>query len=554
MAGGVNVEFLGHAGLAIEHDGRLLLCDPWLSPRGAFDGSWFQYPEYPRRDLGRLLHPDAVYVSHEHPDHFDPWFLAQLPREIPIITGRFHKKRCLRDLRRLGFKRVVELDAFEGFEVAPGLVVRVAIPAHNCPPHWFDSCALVEAGDTRIFNLNDANLALSPALLRDLRVDVLFAQASPAIWYPLVYTQYAGAERARLIAQRRESAIAAFISAVETIRPALAIPFAGPPCFFDPELADLFLAADSMFPTPPVAARRLREATGITSEVMKPGDRLMLGPEPYFERTPVYADFDYERDRAAYHEQHRREKVAIVSEELRAIPEASPGLFERFRNLLLPLIEKNPFFAARIDMQVLFEVTGPHGGSWVVDFREGHGAEPVYPWRGEACAYRFQLASRQIEQVLRGDRSFEDVLLSFRVRAHRDPDRYNQHLFTFLKMAEQNALREITRAELALVERPIDTFPLTVNGERYAVQRFCPHAGFDLSAAEVVNGKIVCPGHRWHFDLQTGRCAESGYQIFCSRIPAAEPTAAARAEDDAEPRVAEPESRPPGLAAGSTPG
>jgi UDP-MurNAc hydroxylase len=173
-------------------------------------------------------------------------------------------------------------------------------------------------------------------------------------------------------------------------------------------------------------------------------------------------------------------------------------------------------------------------------------------WRGEACAYRFQLASRLVEQVVRGERSFEDVLLSFRVRAHRDPDRYNQHLFTFLKMADQAALQEITRAEMALVDRPADTFSLTVDGRRYTVQRFCPHAGFDLSQADVVDGKIVCPGHRWHFDLETGRCAESGYEIFCSRISAEGPAAGAVA-DGAGPGVAEPEPPAPGVAA-STPG
>ena len=42
-----------------------------MSPRGAYNASWFQYPEYPTGDLSKLLEPTAVYVSHEHLDHFE---------------------------------------------------------------------------------------------------------------------------------------------------------------------------------------------------------------------------------------------------------------------------------------------------------------------------------------------------------------------------------------------------------------------------------------------------------------------------------------------------
>ena len=182
------VEFLGHSGLAIEHRGRLLLCAPWLSPRGAYNASWFQYPEYPSRGFAVLLRPDAVYVSHEHPDHYDPWFLKHLPKDTVMLTGRFHKKRCVRKLRQLGFETVLELDDFESYAIADDFVVRVCVPKFNCAPHWFDSCALVDAGDRKIFNLNDANFALPAEQMREHSIDVMFGQASPAIWYPLAYT------------------------------------------------------------------------------------------------------------------------------------------------------------------------------------------------------------------------------------------------------------------------------------------------------------------------------------------------------------------------------
>jgi nitrite reductase/ring-hydroxylating ferredoxin subunit len=44
-------------------------------------------------------------------------------------------------------------------------------------------------------------------------------------------------------------------------------------------------------------------------------------------------------------------------------------------------------------------------------------------------------------------------------------------------------------------------------GEWYAVQNTCPHAGGTLSGGWCKNGHLVCPIHRWEYDLKTGRGA-----------------------------------------------
>lgn len=42
-------------------------------------------------------------------------------------------------------------------------------------------------------------------------------------------------------------------------------------------------------------------------------------------------------------------------------------------------------------------------------------------------------------------------------------------------------------------------------GEIYALDTRCPHAGEDLSRGWCEEGKIVCPVHRYSYHLQTGR-------------------------------------------------
>ncbi len=43
------------------------------------------------------------------------------------------------------------------------------------------------------------------------------------------------------------------------------------------------------------------------------------------------------------------------------------------------------------------------------------------------------------------------------------------------------------------------------DGEIFALSSTCPHAGADLSGGWCGNGKLICPFHRYSFDIRTGR-------------------------------------------------
>jgi nitrite reductase/ring-hydroxylating ferredoxin subunit len=45
-------------------------------------------------------------------------------------------------------------------------------------------------------------------------------------------------------------------------------------------------------------------------------------------------------------------------------------------------------------------------------------------------------------------------------------------------------------------------------GAFYATQHTCPHAGGILSGGWCKEGNLVCPIHRWEYNLKTGRGAE----------------------------------------------
>ncbi|MGH9071307.1 MAG: MBL fold metallo-hydrolase, partial [Acidimicrobiales bacterium] len=71
----MKVTYLGHAGLFIETSHGSILCDPWFNP--AFFASWFPFPSNEHIAPEVIAHPDYLYVSHLHRDHFDREFLRE---------------------------------------------------------------------------------------------------------------------------------------------------------------------------------------------------------------------------------------------------------------------------------------------------------------------------------------------------------------------------------------------------------------------------------------------------------------------------------------------
>jgi len=56
------------------------------------------------------------------------------------------------------------------------------------------------------------------------------------------------------------------------------------------------------------------------------------------------------------------------------------------------------------------------------------------------------------------------------------------------------------------------------DGEVFALGSKCPHAGGDLSQGWCKDGNIVCPLHRYSFDLRTGK-GKAGQNDFVNTYP-----------------------------------
>jgi len=55
-------------------------------------------------------------------------------------------------------------------------------------------------------------------------------------------------------------------------------------------------------------------------------------------------------------------------------------------------------------------------------------------------------------------------------------------------------------------------------GEIFALSAHCPHAGGDLSMGFCKNGKLICPVHRYSYDLHSGKGNE-GQNDYINTYP-----------------------------------
>ncbi|HEY2041945.1 MAG TPA: Rieske 2Fe-2S domain-containing protein [Jatrophihabitans sp.] len=513
------VRFLGHAGLAVHAARFTLLADPWFARTGAFLGSWHQFPRNDHLDVPALFDADWVAVSHEHLDHMDLSVLSRFPDHTRVLIPKYPSSTFRDRLVAGGVRRIVELTPWEQFPLDTSGSWITAIPEQS--PMCNDAAFLIIADGHSVLDCNDARLSAAQArrasLLAGGTLDVMALQTSGASWHPICYS-YPPEITAQIEEQKRIGKLRAVQRLVRATAPRLAVPFAGPPCFLDEDLRrfNRSLRPPGIFPDAEQAADWLREHLPAQQwSSFKPGDRLDL-VSGAVTPDPVSARFSYETgEDGAGLDQYFATYASARSDALASVfadhPEPGSELSSKFTAHFSRLGALSPYFRSRIGMTVRFEVLGPHGGNWDVRMDadaieidlSGHASEPEYT---------FTLDGRWLLAVLDGAIGWEDLLLSLRLTARRDPDRYNDYLIGLLKHANEPALAAIEEYETGRD----DTERIVVDG--YEIDRYCPHAGEDLTVGAVVaDGVLQCLGHNFSFDLRTGECLNARCRPLLSR-------------------------------------
>ncbi|WP_434390466.1 Rieske 2Fe-2S domain-containing protein [Melittangium boletus] len=529
----MQITFLGHAGFLIETQHALVVADPWLTSQGAFDAAWMQFPR--NHDLAPLVREKLehspkerfLYISHEHKDHFDPDFLWSLTkRDFTVVLGRFRRTALHETFLAYGARRVLTCEDQQEVAFRGGYLKLYLTDSGTNR----DSALLVQAEGRTFLNLNDCKVhdRLPRILAEEGPVDVFTAQFSGAIWHPTCY-DYSRELYTEHSRQKRASKFEAVARAIETLQPRAYLASAGPACFLDPALFHLNLEPVNIFPRAPELFAYLKNRLGTRAPRLlepMPGDVVDAGSGDFSAQVPERVTDEnvarYLTDYAARQAHVFRERGRNIL--LEEVDRIHVRLREELQNKLDAFS-----LADRVTMPLYLGLTELPAQLLRVDFRTRR-VEVVSEVR-DPRRYMLTASAVDLGRVLDRKLNWEDFLLSFRFQASRAPDVYDATLHNFLA-AEVEDVRAMCDTVLAAEARKERTV-VSTGTQRYTVNRFCPHQGADLKEGWIEEGRyLVCPRHRWRFDLQAGGvCDTNGCSIK------AEPKQEDKREAPAAPRA-----------------
>lgn len=169
----MNITWLGQSGYLIEQAGKRLAIDPYLTDSLAVKQGLRRLAP-PPLSVAELA-PDAVFITHDHLDHFDPETLEPLLQQSPEcpLAG---PQSVVEHGRKMGVAERQLIPARLGESVQlPGFVVKPTPAKHSDP---FAVGMLIEAGGQLIYvsgdTLYEPRLAGRIGALAGQRLDAAF--------------------------------------------------------------------------------------------------------------------------------------------------------------------------------------------------------------------------------------------------------------------------------------------------------------------------------------------------------------------------------------------
>jgi UDP-MurNAc hydroxylase len=500
----MRITFLGHAGFCVELSRAIVITDPWLSPSGAFDSAWFQYPRnhhlaaHVQERLADSRKERFVYVSHEHKDHFDPAFLESLrSRDFTVVIADFRRPYLKSAFAAYRCKDVIACRDGEEVEI-PGGRLKLYLDDSELNR---DSAILIEGDGRSFLNLNDCRIfdELPSIAQEEGPIDVFTCQFSGAGWHPTCYDYsqevYETISRKKTLAKFHSVA-----KGIRTVSPRAFIPSAGPPCFLDPMLSRLNFETVNIFPR---SARlleflrpRLRRVDTSLLDLM-PGDVVDAetctvayetkdrvseeAVEPYIRSyAALYEGFFLERQRQ-YHDGNGAggllgQLQGALEEKLDALT-----LHDRIQTPLYFCLNDAPDQMLRVD----FPAKRIDFATQIEDENQ----------------YSITAPSWEVARVLDEKITWDDFSLTFRMRLDREPDVHQTLLQGFLRLEPEDM--NWFCSKLLNIEENNERIVVEAAGRRYAIDRYCPHQGGDLGEGWIEEGRfLTCARHQWQFDLE----------------------------------------------------
>ena len=498
------IKYFGHVSIYIKTNNISIVTDPWFHKRGAFQSSWFQFPDNTEIDFSWVNDLDYVCLSHEHQDHYDVNFLKTLNKKTKIITANFTNKRFLKSLRDNLNNEIIEVDHKDKF-----LLGDVEyIPMVQVPLGVQDSAMIFKVEDKVVVNFNDMKPSHKDLewINGNFNVTYLFKQFSGASWYPLMY-DYSEKKMHELCKDKRLFKYQVIVDVIQKLNPKVYVPCAGPPVFLNSDVFEVNLLEENTFPTQADIYKFFEKKH---PEIAKKTAVLM--PED-----SISSDMDIEgvtkknlkeecfTDKRGYLLKYKDRRNDVINKTLNEIENVNYSLLDKCIKYFYPLMASARQLCSNIGGSILLNIIGEVKEKIIIDFASKLDKNSIRYFDKDGYFYELTIEGKHLNQILNKKISWDDLFLSLRFKAKRNPDVYSEHLRTFLLLADPVSYKEYELFHFGEKNIKKETFVQNYEGKQYYVQKYCPHAKGDLSKGYVRDGILHCPIHNWKFSLKNGK-------------------------------------------------
>ena len=220
LEGSPRLRVHSHACVELEFLNTTVIFDPWLEGP-AYHGSWHLFPKPVVK--ANELKPDAIVITHPHPDHFHLDTLREMDRDTPIYFPKFPSGIIEANLSSMNFRN--QFATLFGEEV----VINSEVKMQFLQPQtfWEDSSVLVKAGSWTWLNQNDAGSNMDDSLLPK-SIDLLSASFDQgASGYPLTWGHIDEMKKSKMLLLSKQKLLKQLPFRASQVDAKYFLPFAG---------------------------------------------------------------------------------------------------------------------------------------------------------------------------------------------------------------------------------------------------------------------------------------------------------------------------------------
>lgn len=510
--------YFGHACFLFETEKAACLIDPWLSPAGAFLGSWRQLPPNDHC-LSTVIEkmkakPVLIYVTHEHEDHYDEETLKKLlPHAagicVPAYENTFLKKLIVKNLG--AEPRLIAENALQDFH---DIQFKIFIDESGINR---DSAIFLKAPDLTFFDGNDCKIFDRARWLLEQcgPIDIMSSQFSGANMHPICYDM-TPEEYQKVSRQKKMRKFVAVRNYIKDLNPKYFLPSAGPAVFPYPEHYHLNFETDNIFP-------KWWEFKAYLEDKKDAVTFIPLGVGGT--ATPAGKDIRFDGI-AGNTTDDGLKKMVDYYRKVDAARKAAPppsqdevlAYFEREMDKKIGVLKKNP--DVKLGCPLYFEIK-TEGDSTIL-----YRIDPERPALEKTAArpdappyYLHRTSVDALGKLLRSGKGWGTYFLSFLFKSKRVPDVFDSAMGVFFVANDDDDLDFGLRKLVQF--RNSDEY-ITVNAKdgksTVTCRRFCPHQGADLKYAQFDGRYLVCPRHQWRFDCENGGKADNSQDTIDASI------------------------------------